>query len=51
MKPESELRVLEMEIDRIEDPHAREVLERLLKIIKAQQQDIQHFWDYAQGVR
>lgn len=51
MKPESELSVLEMEIDRIEDPHAREVMERMLKILKQQQQDIQHFWTYAEGVR
>ena len=51
MNPQSELTLIEMEIDRIEDPHAREVLERLLKIVKAQQADIQHFWTYAEGVR
>ena len=51
MKAESELRILEMEIDKIEDPAAREALERILKILKAQQNDLEHIFAYAEGVR
>ena len=51
MNPQKELQIVEMEIDHIEDPHAREVLERMPKILKAQQEDIDHFWTYAEGVR
>lgn len=46
-----DLRTLETEIMRIEDDDVRNAMLGLLDYIKAQQADIQHFWDYAQGVR
>ena len=46
-----DLRTLETEIMRIEDDDVHNAMLGLLDYIKAQQQDIQHFWTYAEGVR